>query len=65
MQLDHTQIEFIADIKAQIKSAQYRALQKVNSEQIHLYWNIGKTILDRQQQYGWGKSIVEILAAEL
>ncbi len=65
MQLDHTQIEFIADIKAQIKSAQYRALQKVNSEQIQLYWNIGKTILERQQQFGWGKSIVEVLASEL
>lgn len=65
MELDHTQKEFIADIKAQIKSAQYRALQKVNTEQVKLYWNIGKTILERQQQFGWGKSIVEILAAEL
>ncbi len=37
----------------------------MNSEQISLYWNIGKTILERQQQFGWGKSIVEILATEL
>ncbi|NDP22091.1 MAG: DUF1016 domain-containing protein [Paludibacter sp.] len=56
---------FIAYIKAQIKSAQYSALQKVNSAQIQLYWNIGATILERQQQFGWGKSIVEILATEL
>ena len=65
MQLEKSQIEFIADIKNQIKAAQYRALHKVNAEQVNLYWNIGKTILDRQKEFGWGKSIVEILAAEL
>jgi predicted nuclease of restriction endonuclease-like (RecB) superfamily len=30
-----------------------------------LYWKIGETILERQQMFGWGKSIVEILANEL
>jgi predicted nuclease of restriction endonuclease-like (RecB) superfamily len=63
--LEIPHIQFIQEIKEQIKSAQYRALQKVNKEQIQLYWNIGKTILERQKQYGWGKSIVEILALEL
>jgi len=63
--LDTDHIHFIHEVKNQIKSAQYRALQKVNTEQIQLYWNIGKTILERQQQYGWGKGIVEILATEL
>jgi len=65
MELDKSQLEFIADIKKQILSAQYRALQKVNHEQISLYWKIGETILERQQMFGWGKSIVEILANEL
>jgi predicted nuclease of restriction endonuclease-like (RecB) superfamily len=63
LETNHT--HFIQEVKNQIKSAQYRALQKVNTEQIQLYWNIGKTILERQQQYGWGKGIVEILATEL
>lgn len=63
--LEKNQIEFVTEIKAQIKSAQYRALQKVNKEQIKLYWNIGKSILEKQQQFGWGKSIVELLAKEL
>ena len=65
MQLEKSHIEFIAEVKNQIKAAQYRALQKVNSEQVNLYWNIGKTILERQREFGWGKSIVELLAAEL
>lgn len=63
--LDITYIEFFADIKRQIKEARYRALQVVNKEKITLYWNIGKTICERQQQHGWGKSVVELLAAEL
>lgn len=65
LNLDKPQTDFINEIKSQIKAAQYRALQFVNKEQIMLYWNIGKIIVERQQQYGWGKSIVEVLAAEL
>jgi len=65
MTLDKSYIEFFADIKRQIKEAQYRALQVVNREKITLYWNIGKTICERQQLFGWGKSVVEFLAAEL
>ncbi len=63
--LDKQHIQFIGEIKEQIKAAQYRALHQVNKEQIQLYWNIGKTILERQKQYGWGKGIVELLALEL
>jgi predicted nuclease of restriction endonuclease-like (RecB) superfamily len=63
--LDKNQKIFIQDIKTQIKAAQYRALQNVNKEQIQLYWNIGKTIFERQQEFGWGKGIVEVLALDL
>jgi predicted nuclease of restriction endonuclease-like (RecB) superfamily len=56
---------FVEDIKSKIKSAQYRALQTVNKEQIQLYWEIGQLISERQQQHGWGKSIVEKLSVEL
>ncbi|MCF8364412.1 MAG: DUF1016 N-terminal domain-containing protein [Bacteroidales bacterium] len=62
--LDKTYIEFFADIRRQIREARFRALHLVNKEKIPLYRNIGKTIY-YQQQYGWGKSIVELLAAEL
>ncbi|MBL7828379.1 MAG: hypothetical protein JNJ57_17235 [Saprospiraceae bacterium] len=42
----------VEDIKQMIKTAQYRALQTVNQEQIALYWNISKTIVERQQAHG-------------
>lgn len=65
MQLDKSLTEFITEIKNHIRNAQYRALQKVNHEQISLYWEIGRTILNKQNEFGWGKSIVEILSIEL
>jgi predicted nuclease of restriction endonuclease-like (RecB) superfamily len=56
---------FVIEVKQQIKASQYRALQVVNKAQIELYWQIGQLIVERQKQYGWGKSVVEKLAVEL
>ncbi|MFH1823612.1 MAG: PDDEXK nuclease domain-containing protein [Candidatus Firestonebacteria bacterium] len=53
------------EIKQRIRSAQYEALKTVNKEMIRLYWDIGKMIVGRQKQYGWGKSIVENLSKDL
>jgi len=56
---------FLGEIKARIQTAQWQALQSVNQELVHLYWDIGKMIVVRQKTEGWGKSIVEQLAADL
>ena len=56
---------FVQEIKERILSSQYQALKKVNYELIKLYWSIGKDIVDKQEQYGWGKSIVKKLSEEL
>jgi len=58
-------LELLADIKQRIRSAQYEALKAVNKELIALYWDIGKSIVEKQQQTGWGKSVVEKLAGDL
>jgi predicted nuclease of restriction endonuclease-like (RecB) superfamily len=58
-------VSFVEDIKSRIKSAQYRALQTVNKEHIQLYWDIGQLIVEKQNQYSWGKSVVEKLSIEL
>ncbi|MBE9011774.1 DUF1016 family protein [Pseudanabaenaceae cyanobacterium LEGE 13415] len=55
----------LAEVKQRIRSAQYEALKAVNRELIALYWDLGKLIVDRQQQNSWGKSIVEQLAKDL
>jgi len=64
MKLDKTQIQFISDIKDKIRKAQYEALKKVNIQLINLYWEIGKSISEKQSK-SWGKSIVSTLSKEL
>lgn len=55
----------LTEVKQRIRSAQYEALKAVNKELIALYWDIGKTIVTRQQGASWGKSVVEQLAKDL
>jgi predicted nuclease of restriction endonuclease-like (RecB) superfamily len=55
----------LADIKARIRVAQIKASLSVNRELIQLYWDIGEVIVSRQRSQGWGKSVVERLAADL
>ena len=57
--------EFVIEIKNLIKYHQYNALKAVNKELIELYRNIGKLITQKQEKYGWGKSVVKELSKEL
>lgn len=56
---------FLEDLKSRIRSAQMRAALAVNRELIQLYWDIGRSIALKQATGGWGKSVVERLAADL
>lgn len=56
---------FVKEIKSKILSSQYEALKAVNKELINLYWDIGKNIVEKQEQFGWGKSVVQNLSTEL
>jgi hypothetical protein len=53
------------DLKGRIRTAQVKATLAVNRELIGLYWDIGRSIVERQKAEGWGKSIVDRLAADL
>jgi len=55
----------LEEIKNRVHAAQYEALKAVNRELIGLYWDIGRIIFARQQNKGWGRSVVERLAADL
>jgi predicted nuclease of restriction endonuclease-like (RecB) superfamily len=56
---------FFIEIKEKIYKAQYDALKQVNKALIKLYWDIGKSIVEKQQIHKWGKSVVEKLAEDL
>jgi predicted nuclease of restriction endonuclease-like (RecB) superfamily len=57
--------ELLAQLKERIRSAQLRAGLAVNREMVLLYWQIGRDILRRQAQEGWGAKVVDRLAADL
>ena len=57
--------DYLSSVKEKIRSAQYEAMKQVNKNLLNLYWEIGKSIVEKQKEYGWGKSIVESLAKDL
>src|SRR5207244_4329870 len=57
--------DFLHDLKERIRVAQVRAALAVNRELVLLYWEIGRDILARQQQHGWGARVVDRLASDL
>ena len=57
--------ELLSRLKNQIRTAQVRAAVAVNQELVLLYWSIGKEILARQSEAGWGAGVIGQLAKDL
>jgi predicted nuclease of restriction endonuclease-like (RecB) superfamily len=55
----------LRELKERIHTAQQRATLAVNRELVLLYWQIGRDILDRQAEQGWGTKVIERLAHDL
>lgn len=50
--------DWLAELKTRIHTAQQRAALAVNRELVLLYWQIGRDILERQAQQGWGAKVM-------
>jgi predicted nuclease of restriction endonuclease-like (RecB) superfamily len=57
--------DWLAGLKRRIAGARQRALLAANAEQIRLYHDIGRDILERQGREGWGAKVIDRLAADL
>ncbi|MBF2054758.1 MAG: DUF1016 family protein [Candidatus Sericytochromatia bacterium] len=57
--------DWLAELKTRIYNAQQRATLAVNRELVLLYWQIGRDILARQAQQGWGARVIDRLAHDL
>ena len=57
--------DWLSDLKTRIHTAQQRATLAVNRELVLLYWQIGRDILARQAEQGWGAKVIERLAEDL
>jgi predicted nuclease of restriction endonuclease-like (RecB) superfamily len=57
--------DWLAELQARIHAARQRAALAVNRELVLLYWQIGRDILARQAQQGWGAKVIERLSQDL
>lgn len=55
----------LGDLRRRISEARIRSALSVNRELVILYWTIGRDILERQRQEGWGTKVIDRLAADL
>ena len=53
------------NIEQMITRSKLSAAMHVNTDMLSLYWHIGKSILEKQKQQGWGKLVIDQLSADL
>ncbi len=63
--LPHGYAQWRKDIEALIDTAKLKTALSVNLGTLSLYWNIGKSILQKQEEEGWGKQVIEQLSKDL
>ncbi|OQX76021.1 MAG: hypothetical protein B6D61_09430 [Bacteroidetes bacterium 4484_249] len=56
---------WLSELKRKIKNSQIKAALKVNNELIALYWEIGKMIVEKQENAKWGSKFIEQAANDL
>lgn len=56
---------WLSSLKQRIINARQRAIFAINQEQIKLYHQIGKEILDRQIKQKWGSKVIDKLSSDL
>lgn len=57
--------ELLAEVRRRIAASRAKAALSVNRELIELYWQIGREILRRQEERGWGAKVIDQLARDL
>jgi len=56
---------FLEDLKARILQARVSAARAVNRDLILLYWDIGRGVVEKQRNAGWGESVIDQISRDL
>lgn len=56
---------WLADLKSRIHRERLRVVLASNAVMVLLYWDIGRSILDKQADQGWGSRVIDRLAGDL
>lgn len=57
--------DLLASVTAQVRTGHRRAVAAANAELLTAYWAIGRAILDRQHEEGYGTKVIDRLSADL
>lgn len=57
--------DMLASVADKVSTGRVRAVAAVNQELVATYWAVGKEILERQSQEGWGAKVIDRLSADL
>ena len=55
--------DWIKEIKSRVRSAQIKAALAVNTELIRFYWELGRMIAEKENE--WGSKLIEQVAKDL
>lgn len=64
-EMSDSYLDFIEKIKKEIQNQRLKVVLNANSSMICLYWNIGKAILQKQEEEGWGAKVIDRMAKDL
>lgn len=57
--------ETLRELKARIQQTRVRTVLAANAAMVRLYWDLGRTILERQAREGWGAKVIDRLSYDL
>ncbi|WP_368272221.1 YhcG family protein [Enterocloster lavalensis] len=64
-EMSEAYLKFIEEVKSEIQKQRISVVLNANSSMICLYWNIGRAILKKQEEEGWGAKIIDRMAKDL
>ena len=56
---------FLQEVKQRIAQERVRVVLSANTAMVLLYWDLGRVILQRQEQEGWGAKVIDRLSQDL
>lgn len=64
-EMSDSYLDFIEEIKKEIENQRLNVVLNANSSMICLYWNIGKAVLQKQKEEGWGAKVIDRMAKDI
>lgn len=64
-EMSDTYLSFIDNLKNEIEKQRLSVVLSANASMICLYWNIGKAILNKQAEEGWGSKVIDRISKDI